>query len=91
MLLPVISRSALPRFTFHDLRGTHASMIVAAGLDPKVVEQRMGHESIETTLKYYAQATKERVVATSEVGVAFLALDEHLLHSTHMPSIRARE
>ena len=56
-------------------------MIVAAGLDPKVVEQRMGHESIETTLKYYAQATKERVVAASEVGVAFLALDEQLLRT----------
>ena len=81
VLLPVISRSALPRFTFHDLRRTHASMLVAGGMDPKVVQQRMGHASIETTLKYYAQATKERVVAASEVGVAFLALDEQLLRT----------
>ena len=56
-------------------------MLVAGGMDPKVVQQRMGHASIETTLEYYAQATKERVVAASEVGVAFLALDEQLLRT----------
>lgn len=81
VLLPTISRSALPRFTFHDLRRTHATMLVAAGIDPKVVQQRMGHASIETTLKYYAQATEERRIAASEVAVAFLALDEHLLRT----------
>lgn len=82
VLIPVIRRSALPRFTFHDLRGTHASMLVAAGMDPKVVQQRMGHASIETTLKYYAQATEERRAAASEVAVAFLAVDKQLLGST---------
>lgn len=82
VLIPVIRRSALPRFTFHDLRRTHASMLVAAGMDPKVVQQRMGHTSIETTLKHYAQATEERRVAASEVAVAFLAVDKQLLRST---------
>jgi len=60
VLNKVIRETGLPHFTFHDLRRTHATMLVAAGIDPKVVQQRMGHESIETTLKYYAQPTKER-------------------------------
>jgi len=82
VLIPVIRRSGLPRFTFHDLRRTHATMLVAAGMDPKVVQQRMGHASIETTLKYYAQATETGRVAASEVAVAFLAVDKPLLRST---------
>jgi len=52
-------------------------MLVAAGIDPKVVQQRMGHASIETTLKYYAQATEERRIAASEVAVLFLG-SEHV-------------
>jgi integrase len=48
-------------------------MLVAAGIDPKVVQQRMGHESIETTLKYYAQPTKERREAAAQVAVQYLS------------------
>jgi integrase len=72
VLNKVIREAGLPHFTFHDLRRTHATMLVAAGIDPKVVQQRMGHESIETTLKYYAQPTKERKEAAAQVGVRYL-------------------
>jgi integrase len=72
VLKNVIKETRLPSFTFHDLRRTHATMLVAAGIDPKVVQQRMGHESIETTLKYYAQPTKERQIAAAHVAVSFL-------------------
>jgi len=72
VLNKVIRETGLPHFTFHDLRRTHATMLVAAGIDPKVVQLRMGHESIETTLKYYAQPTKERRHAAAQVGVRYL-------------------
>lgn len=74
-LKKVIADTDLPKFTFHDLRKTHATMLVAAGIDPKVVQQRLGHASIETTLKYYAQPTKERQVAAAHVAVSYLAAD----------------
>ena len=43
-----------PRIRFHDLRHTHASHLLVAGVNVKVVSRRLGHESIEITLKYYA-------------------------------------
>jgi integrase len=73
VLKKVIKDTGLPRFTFHDLRRTHATMLVAAGIDPKVVQQRMGHESIETTLKYYAQPTKQRREEASQVAVKYIS------------------
>lgn len=75
VLKKVILDTGLPKFTFHDLRKTHATMLVAAGMDPKVIQQRLGHASIETTLKYYAQPTKERQVAAAHVAVSYLSED----------------
>jgi integrase len=34
-------------------------MLVAQGTDAKVVQERMGHRSITTTLAFYAKATDE--------------------------------
>lgn len=76
VLRTAIKKSGLPKFSFHDLRRTHATMLVAAGVDPKVVQQRMGHSSIETTLKYYAQATKQRREGAAHVAVNFLGGEE---------------
>jgi integrase len=75
VLKKVITEHNLPHFTFHDLRKTHATMLVAAGIDPKVVQQRLGHASIETTLKYYAQPTKERRESAARVAIAYLSTD----------------
>jgi integrase len=39
---------------FHDLRHTHASHLIAAGESVKAVSRRLGHASIEVTLRVYA-------------------------------------
>lgn len=43
----------LPRLKPHDLRHTHASLLFANNVNPKVIQQRLGHESIEITLDVY--------------------------------------
>lgn len=47
-----------PRLTktvrIHDLRHTHASQLVAAGVPLNVVQKRLGHESITTTVDRYS-------------------------------------
>ena len=51
--LPAIERSGLrQRVRFHDPRGAHASWLLAARADLKVVMDRLGHRQITTTQQY---------------------------------------
>jgi integrase len=43
----------LPRPTFHDLRHTHASALIAAGLDIEQVSARLGHANVAVTMLVY--------------------------------------
>lgn len=47
-------KSSLPRIRIHDLRHTHASLLLKAGVHPKVVSERLGHSSITITLDRYS-------------------------------------
>lgn len=44
---------------FHDLRHTHATLLLEAGVNPKVIQERLGHANINTTLNIYSHVTKE--------------------------------
>jgi integrase len=46
----------LPVIRFHDLRHTHATLALAAGVHPKVVSERLGHASVGITLDTYSHA-----------------------------------
>jgi integrase len=48
----------LPRVHFHALRHTHASALIAAGLDVVLIARRMGHASPTITLGVYAHLFK---------------------------------
>ncbi len=50
----VIERTELPDIRFHDLRHTHATLLLAAGVHPKVVQERLGHSQIALTLDTYS-------------------------------------
>lgn len=40
--------------SFHALRHTHATVLLAAGVHPKIVQERLGHAKISTTLDTYS-------------------------------------
>ena len=40
----------VPRVRFHDLRHSHATQLLASGVHPKVVQERLGHASITMTM-----------------------------------------
>jgi integrase len=46
-------RAGLPRIRLHDLRHTHASIALQAEINPKVVQERLGHASVKVTLDTY--------------------------------------
>ncbi len=39
---------------FHDARHTHASLMLKQGIHPKIVQERLGHSTISTTLYIYS-------------------------------------
>jgi integrase len=49
-----IDRHGLRRVRLHDLRHTHATHLLAAGIHPKVAQERLGHSSIAITLDLYS-------------------------------------
>jgi integrase len=51
-----IARAGLPRIRFHDLRHTHATLALQAGVHPKVVSERLGHATVAITLDVYSHA-----------------------------------
>lgn len=50
----VLGKTSLPRIRFHDLRHTHASQMLSAGVHPKIASERLGHSSIGITLDLYS-------------------------------------
>jgi integrase len=51
---PLLRKASLPDVRLYDLRHTTASLLLAAGENPKVVSERLGHASITLTLDTYS-------------------------------------
>jgi len=83
----IIRDSGLPKFTPHDLRRAHATMLVDAGMNPLVVKERMGHASIETTLAYYARPTARALETASEVAFNFITRADSSTASRTVPNL----
>ena len=50
----IASRIGMPEITFHGLRHTHASQLIAAGVDIVTISKRLGHARPSVTLAIYA-------------------------------------
>lgn len=55
----MVAGSDLPRITFHGLRHTGATMMLSAGVHPKIASTRLGHSSIGITMDLYSHALIE--------------------------------
>jgi integrase len=51
-----VRKAALPQIRLHDLRHTHATLALQAGIHPKVVSERLGHATVSITLDTYSHA-----------------------------------
>jgi integrase len=48
-----VKKQALPKIRFHDLRHTHATLLLKAGVPVKVVSERLGHANAAFTMTVY--------------------------------------
>lgn len=59
----------------HDLRHSHATLMLQQGIHPKIVQERLGHSSIQVTLDIYSH------VAPGKQKAAALRFEEGLMRS----------
>lgn len=57
---PSVERAGLNGFTFHELRHTHAAILIDQGANPLEVQRRLGHKDIGTTLNTYGHLFPNR-------------------------------
>jgi integrase len=50
----LLDEAGLPHMRFHDLRHSAATILLVAGVHPKVVQERLGHSTIAMTLDVYS-------------------------------------
>ena len=51
---PLLKQARLPRIRFHDLRHTAATLLISKGVNPRVVQERLGHTNVAFTLGTYS-------------------------------------
>lgn len=69
---PAVEKAGLKNYTWHCNRHTFASRLVMAGTDIRTVAQRMGHSTIQMTMRYahlapeHTQTAVDRLVSSSK-------------------------
>lgn len=54
-----LERHHLKRIRFHDLRHTSATLLIANGVHAKIIQERLGHANIGTTMNIYGHVFRE--------------------------------
>ncbi|MFJ8256555.1 tyrosine-type recombinase/integrase [Peribacillus asahii] len=61
-----IKQSGVPYIRFHDLRHTHATLLLKMNVNPKIVADRLGHSSVKITLDTYSHSSIEMQTEVAE-------------------------
>ena len=61
----LVEQSGLAKVRLHDLRHTHASQLLMADVNVKVVSERLGHASVSFTLDVYGHVMPGQQAAAS--------------------------
>jgi integrase len=78
-------RTGVPVITLHELRHTVATLELDAGTHPKVVQERLGHKRIQTTLDTYSHLSPDLQRAAAD------ALDRRIVDATTSASKKLKK
>jgi integrase len=69
----LVDKAGVRRIRLHDVRHTYATMSLDAGIDPKIVSDRIGHANMAYTLQIYTHRStgRDRQAAETIAGVIF--------------------
>jgi len=56
----------LPKIRLHDLRHSNATALIQAGVNPRVVQQRLEHSDVNITLNTYTHVLPEMDIDAAE-------------------------
>ncbi|MDD3927758.1 MAG: site-specific integrase [bacterium] len=64
---PLLEKAGLPKIRLYDLRHTCATLLLAAGTNPKIVSERLGHASIILTLDTYSHVLPDMQQGATDI------------------------
>lgn len=62
----IAKRAELPKIRIHDMRHTHATLLLLQGVNPKIVSERLGHADVRITLDTYSHLLPSMQKETAE-------------------------
>jgi integrase len=68
----LLRRRKIRNIRFHDLRHSHASQLLRAGVNPKVISERLGHSKVAFTLDVYSHllpGMQEEAATKTDAGL----------------------
>lgn len=71
-----IEKAGLPKTRFHDMRHSHATMLLTLDEHPKIVQERLGHSTIQMTLDTYSHVMPGMQEKASSRIAEVLKMDE---------------
>lgn len=58
-------KSGVKKICIHDIRYSHASLLVEMGCSPLLIAERLGHEKVQTTMDTYSHLYPNKQVEVS--------------------------
>lgn len=52
--MSIIKKTKISKIRFHDMRHTHATLLLLQGVNHKIVSERLGHADVRITLDTYS-------------------------------------
>lgn len=62
-----LKRNNIRKIRFHDIRHTHATLLLLQGVDIKTISERLGHSNISITMNTYTDVLKELDMSASKL------------------------
>jgi integrase len=87
--IKLVRKCGLNGIRLHDARHTHATLMLKQGVHPKIVQERLGHSTISTTVDTYSHVApglqQAAAITFDDILKKDMTLDKQLVEILHNP------